>query len=535
MLTDKKNSFLKGALILTLAGFVVKILGAVYRIPLALMIKDEGMGLYQMAYPIYVTLLSISTAGLPTAISKMVAEDVAVGRYKNAYRIFRVSVVVLSSVGLFLTLVLIAGAETLSVRILGNPKALYPIISIAPAIFFVSIMSSFRGFFQGLQDMTPSAVSQVVEQLGRVIAVFVLATWLLPRGVEYAAAGAAFGPVVGALAGLGILLVVYIKRKNDILINLRRDTTRILENPFHIIYRLFAFAIPITLGGLIIPIMNLADAAIVNRRLQFAGFTVKRATELYGQLTGMAAPLINLPAIVTIALSASLVPAISEAMALKNMRLAALRAETGVRISIIFGLPAAVGMFVLAEPISILLYRNPDAGIPLAVLAWGVIFLSLNQTTTGILQGVGKTLIPVRNLMIGAFAKVIINYVLTGIPFINIKGAALGSVVGYIISSLLNFGAVVRWTGLAIDLNYMIIKPVMATILMGSFVFFAHGEFMSLGFGQNMATLFAVTSGAIIYLFFLIVIGGVRRDDMEMLPGGRRIITILNKFGVFRR
>jgi stage V sporulation protein B len=148
---------------------------------------------------------------------------------------------------------------------------------------------------------------------------------------------------------------------------------------------------------------------------------------------------------------------------------------------------------------------------------------------------VGKTLIPVRNLMIGAFAKVIINYVLTGIPFINIKGAALGSVVGYIISSLLNFGAVVRWTGLAIDLNYMIIKPVMATILMGSFVFFAHGEFMSLGFGQNMATLFAVTSGAIIYLFFLIVIGGVRRDDMEMLPGGRRIITILNKFGVFRR
>ncbi|HHW01926.1 MAG TPA: polysaccharide biosynthesis protein [Thermoanaerobacterales bacterium] len=534
-MTEKKNSFLKGALILTVAGFVVKILGAVYRIPLALMIKDEGMGLYQMAYPIYVTLLSISTAGLPTAISKMVAEDVATGRYKNAYRIFRVSVVVLSLVGLFLTLVLIAGAETLSVRFLGNPKALYPIISIAPAIFFVSIMSSFRGFFQGLQDMTPSAMSQVVEQLGRVIAVFVLATWLLPYGVEYAAAGAAFGPVVGALAGLGILMVVYIKRRNDILFNLQRDNTKVLENPFHIIYRLFTFAIPITLGGLIIPVMNLADAAIVNRRLQFAGFTVKRATELYGQLTGMAAPLINLPAIVTIALSASLVPAISEAVALKNIKLAALRAETGVRISIIFGLPAAAGMFVLAEPISMLLYRNPNAGIPLAVMAWGVIFLSLNQTTTGILQGVGKTLIPVRNLMIGAFVKVVINYALTGIPAINIKGAALGSVVGYMISSLLNFAAVVRWTGLAVDLNYMIIRPVMATILMGISVYFAHGELMNLGFGRDMATLFAVILGAIIYVFFLIVMGGVRRDDISMLPGGRRIVMILNKFGTFRR
>ncbi|MDI3481201.1 MAG: stage sporulation protein [Tepidanaerobacteraceae bacterium] len=534
-MAEKKNSFLKGALILTVAGFVVKLLGAVYRIPLALMIKDEGMGLYQMAYPIYATLLSISTSGLPTAISKMVAEDVAIGRYKNAYRTFRVSVAVLASVGLVLTLALITTAEVLSVKVLGNPKAVYPILSIAPAIFFVSIMSSFRGFFQGLQDMTPSAVSQVAEQLGRVVAVFVLATWLLPRGVEYAAAGAAFGPVVGALAGLGILLVIYAKKKNEILINMYKDPAKTLENPFHIIYRLFAFAIPITLGGLIIPAMNLADAAIVNRRLQYAGFTVKKATELYGQLTGMAAPLINLPAIVTIALSASLVPAISEAVALRDMRLAALRAETGVRISIIFGLPAAAGMFVLSTPISVLLYKNPDAGIPLAVLSWGVIFLSLNQTTTGILQGVGKTLIPVRNLMMGAFAKVAINYALTGIPSVNIKGAALGTVVGYMIASLLNFGAVIRYTGLVIDINHLILKPAVATTLMGIGVYFTYDKLVNMGFGRNMVTLAAVASGAVIYVVFLVLIGGVRRGDLEMLPGGRRVIAVLSKFGAFRR
>ena len=197
---------------------------------------------------------------------------------------------------------------------------------------------------------------------------------LLPKGVEFAAAGAAFGPVVGAVAGLLVLLVIYMRRKNEIMQNVRLDAGEGLERHFRIIHRLFAFAIPITLGGLIIPIMNLADAAIVTRRLQYAGFSVTRATELFGQLTGMAAPLINLPAIVTISLSASLVPAISEAIALKDEKLIATRAETGVRISIIFGLPAAIGMFVLAEPITLLLYKNPDAGIPLAVLSWSVVF-----------------------------------------------------------------------------------------------------------------------------------------------------------------
>ena len=253
-MAENKDSFLKGALILTAAGFLVKILGAIYRIPLALLIKDEGMGLYQMAYPIYLILLSISTAGLPTAISKMVSEDVALGRYKNAYRIFWVSLTVLALVGLILTLVLVVGAEYLAVSVYRNPKAFYPIISIAPAIFFVSVMSCFRGFFQGLQDMTPSAISQVVEQIGRVVAVFILADLLLPRGVEYAAAGAAFGPVVGAVAGLVVLILVYYNRKRSLVQKMHLDGGKGLESSIHIIYRLFFFAVPITLGGLISPL-----------------------------------------------------------------------------------------------------------------------------------------------------------------------------------------------------------------------------------------------------------------------------------------
>ena len=534
-MADKKDSFLKGALILTVAGFLVKILGAIYRIPLARLIKDEGMGLYQMAYPIYLILLSISTAGLPTAISKMVSEDVALGRFKNAYRIFRVSLAVLASVGLVLTIILVAGAELLAVKVYQNPKAFYSIISIAPAIFFVSIMSCFRGFFQGLQDMTPSAVSQVVEQIGRVLAVFILADLLLPRGVEYAAAGAAFGPVVGAIAGLIVLVFLYYIRKRSLLEKTQFDKSRYLESSIHIIYRLFFFAIPITLGGLISPFMNMADAAIVSSRLQQAGFSVKRATELFGQLTGMAAPLINLPVVVTTALSVSLVPAISEAMALKNRQMVATRAEIGMRMSVIFGLPAAVGMYVLAKPITVLLYKNAEAGVSLEILSWGVVFLALTQTTTGILQGIGKTMIPVKNMLIGAVIKVFINYFLTGVPYINIKGAALGTVIGYLIPSFLNTAAVAYWTDLVIDLKYIVFKPAFAAGLMAVSVSFVHGKLMASGLTQNKATVFAIALGAVIYTIVLLCIGGLRKNDLELLPGGRRVVMFLNKFGAFRR
>ncbi|MDN5332201.1 MAG: stage sporulation protein [Tepidanaerobacteraceae bacterium] len=534
-MTERQNSFLKGAMVLTAAGFLVKILGAVYRIPLAMMIKEEGMGLYQMAYPIYVTLLSISTAGLPTAISKMVAGEVAVKRYRNAYRIFKVSLMVLTAVGAFLTVLLMLNARFLAEKVLGNPKAFYPLLSISPAIFFVSVMSCFRGFFQGLQDMTPSALSQVVEQLGRVISVFLLATVLLPRGVEYAAAGAAFGPVVGSVAGLLVLVAVYGRKKTSIFGSFEEASNGRVENPFKIAWQLFSFAVPITLGGLIIPVMNLADAAIVTRRLQDAGFSMVRATQLYGQLTGMAAPIINLPAVMTLSIAASLVPAISEAMALKNMHLVAQRAEVGIRVTLMFALPAAVGLYVLAGPVCALLYKNPEAGIPLSILSWGIVFLALQQTTTGLLQGIGKTMVPVKNLAFGAVFKVVVNYTLTALPIINIKGAAMGTVAGYLIASVLNFISAVKFTGMTLHLKSMVMKPAVAATAMGLFVHQFYGFATAAGYGNGIATLGSVGLGVFVYVAILLAIGGVGEEELSLLPGGARLIRWLNGINFKRR
>jgi stage V sporulation protein B len=200
----QKHSLLKGTLILSIAGVIVKVIGAVYRIPLANIITSEGMGYYGSAYPIYGFLIAISTTGLPTAISKLVSEKMALGQTAEAHRVFRVSFVTLFAVGLVSSTALFAASKYL-VNAIQNPKAYYSMIAVAPALFFVPLMSAFRGYFQGLQNMVPTALSQVFEQLGRVIVGFVLAIVLLPKGLEYAAAGASFGASSGAVAGLIVI------------------------------------------------------------------------------------------------------------------------------------------------------------------------------------------------------------------------------------------------------------------------------------------------------------------------------------------
>jgi len=182
-----------------------------------------------------------------------------------------------------------------------------------------------------------------------------------------------------------------------------------------------------------------------------------------------------------------------------------------------------------------LLYKNAEAAISLEVLSWGVIFLALTQTTTGILQGIGQTMIPVRNMLIGAAIKVVINYILTGIPSINIMGAALGTVIGYLVPSLLNAAEVVRWTNLGVNLNYMAIKPAVAAAAMGAGVKLAHGQLVVFGFSQNKATVVAIALGVILYAGVLLLIGGLKESDLRIIPGGRKVAVLLQKFGIFRR
>ncbi len=308
-----KDTFLRGAFILTMAGIIVKIIGAANRILLSRLLGGEGIGLYQMAYPIYLLALSISSAGLPVAISIMVAEKNAIRDYIGAQRVFRISGVALTITGLaFSALLYVSAGWLVDTGLVRDPRAYWALIALSPAIFVVTIVSALRGYFQGLQQMTPTAVSQIMEQLVRVVTMIAFAVLLLPYGLEYAAAGATFGAAPGALAGLLVLLgYYYTDRHARRRALLQQDTSLPCEQLSSILKRLIVLALPVSLANIMLPVVANIDLFIVPHRLAVAGYSVEESTELFGYLTGMATSLVNLPTILTASLAASLVPAVS--------------------------------------------------------------------------------------------------------------------------------------------------------------------------------------------------------------------------------
>jgi stage V sporulation protein B len=528
-----KKSFIQGAVILGIAGIIIKVMGAFFRIPLANLIGDKGMGYYQTAYPIYVLFLTLATAGIPIAISKMVSERVAVDHHYEAYRVFRVSFILLFSIGICSSAILFFGAGHI-VNAIGNPGAKYAMMAIAPALLFVPIMAAYRGYFQGMQDMKPTAASQVVEQFFRVAAGLTLAYFLIDQGREFAAAGASFGATAGSITGLIAIVGIYYYKKSSFKGDVERTYQKSTEKSSEILANILMIAIPVTIGAAIMPIMNAIDVGIVMRRLQDSGLTGEAANGLYGQLTGMAGPLINFPQVLTQAIAMSLVPAIAAAYRQKDMGFLGYNVRLGVRTAMIIGLPCAVGLMTLSEPIMLLLYPFQKASAVSAapclfVMAFGVIFLSTVQTLTGVLQGLGKPMIPVINLFIGAIVKVVLTYTLTGIEDINVKGAAIGTVAAYIVASSLNLVAVKRLTGVKFDFMLTYVKPIASSLVMGAAVWVSYRILFGF-FGNALSTVIAVLIGVVVYCAMLFITKSIKKEELKVLPKGGKILNVINKF-----
>ncbi len=550
---DTKKTFIEGAFVLGIAGVIIKMMGFLFRIPLGNMIGDKGMGYYQAAYPIYVFLLLIAIAGIPIAISKMVSERIAVGEYREAYRVFRVSFILLLCIGVVSFSICFFGAGFISQH-LRVPNAKYSMMAIAPALLLCPMMAAYRGYFQGMQNMTPTAASQVMEQLFRVITGLTFAFIFLTHGVEYAAAGASFGATAGGIAGL--LTVVYIYRANRMHIHgdiaVSADAGKSAVPTKKILRDILIIAIPITIGASIMPIMNVIDVGIVVRRLTATGWTEAEATALYGQLAGFVGPLINFPQVLTQAVSMSLVPVVAAAYKKNDMPFLQKNVELGMRMALLIGFPCAFGMIALAEPIMRSLYPlRLDAAISAAsllmIMGGGVIFLATVQTLTGVLQGIGKQLIPVRNLAVGALAKIFITYGLTGIESINVRGAAIGTVAAYIIASTLNIFAVKKYTGAKFNLKLTYIKPIAASLIMGVAAYFSYtltmlpvsallgqhlpaGSTISIFLPTAISTGVGVLAGMLLYAVLILKFKAVTKEELKNLPQRGKISRILKKF-----
>jgi len=531
-----KDTFLKGALILTVAGVVVKIIGSVNRILLSRLLGGEGIGLYQMAYPIYLLALSISSAGIPVAISIIVAEKVALSDFRGANRVFRISFGLLAITGIIFTFILyFAAGWLIEQHFVRDARAYYAIIALAPAILFVTVLSSFRGYFQGLQMMTPTAVSQIIEQLFRVVTMIFLAYYLLPLGLEYAAAGASFGAAPGSLAGLLVLIYFYYRSRTALKCNIAMQPPIPPEPSLKIISRIVKLALPVSLANIMLPVVASIDLFIVPARLEMAGYTVTQATELFGYLTGMAVALINLPTILTASLAASLVPAISEAFTLANHQRIYQRTAMAMRIANLITIPSFVGMYLLATPISQMLYGTPNAGVPIAILSAGIVLLGIHQVSTGVLQGLGHTAIPLINMVVAAVVKIFMSWTLTAMPTLGIKGAAWATNVDFGVAALLNMYFVYRYVGFSIDIRDTL-KTVSATIVMGVVVLLTYDSIMLKMFHNTMATLISISIGGIVYGVALLLLGGIRQRDIEKIPKiGMKLAGALSKLGLLRK
>ena len=530
---SKAESFLKGTLILTVASFVVKVIGSLNWIFVSRILGGEGIGLYQMAFPIYFFAMSISQAGVPVAISIITAERVALKDVFGARRVFRVSMALMLFTGLFFSLLTYFSADWLiEWQFIRDPRAYMSVVALAPTIFFVTLLASSRGYLQGWQRMTPTAVSQIVEQIFRVLTMVLFASLLLPMGLDYAAAGASLGAFAGAIGGLLVLVYFHWKLDKDI----EREYGPDLAPPAGqapaplgmIVRRIFSLALPVSAASIMLPIVSNLDLLIVPQRLEVAGYTVPQATELFGYLTGMAVPLVNLATILTASLAVSIVPAISEARALQDTKRVYSQTAAAVRISNFVCFPAFVVVLVLATPISTLIYNAPGAGPAVLVSSFSIVLLGLHQVSTAVLQGLGHPKIPMINMILAAVVKVVLNWVLTAIPWLGIMGAAWATAADMGVAAVINL-----YFGYRMELLQLVKTMFAAAVMAGAVQIFY--SFVMETFAVNAAATFgSVLVGVVVYIAALILVRGLLEEDMARIPYiGSLGIRFLRRIGIF--
>ena len=533
-----KKTFVMGAMLLGIAGVIVKMIGALFRVPLTNIITADGMGYYQMAYPVYVLVFTISTSGLPVAISRMIAERRSVGKYYEAYRVFKTSFWVMLCIGIIACGAVFLLAPWITGTLQNEPGAVYALRATTPALLLCPILSCYRGFFQGQRNMVPTAISQVVEQVFRVGLGLALAFILMKIDLPHAAAGASFGATAGAIAGLVTVLFIFQRNRSHMESEIRISGRRSEQPTAGIVKDLFTIAIPITLGACIMPILNAIDSFMVKRRLLGLGYSDTAARVLFSELSAMGAPIVNVPQVITQSVCQSLVPVISDAHKRGDTEFVQANTRLGLRYALMVALPSACGIIVLSKPIMQLLYPTQtdsiaNAAVCMSIAAVGMIFFACNHAFTGVLQGIGKQSVPVKNLVIGGVVKIITTFLLMGVPSIHVRGAAIGTACAYIVSAFLNFRAVKHYTGTSFDISTTLIKPGISAAVMGVVVFASY-KLLRTHSGNTISTFVAVLLGIAVYALMILITRAVTAAELEGIPKLGKIARVLKKLHLLR-
>ena len=573
----KQQSFLHGSFILIAATFAAKIISAIYRIPLAHILGASGMGYFSTAYDLYTPMYSVAMAGLPTAIARMVAEYSARGRYKDVKKtlhIAQAAFLVTGGVGfalmLFLAFTLTGKIGFLSQFKAFSPNALPGMICIVPSLLFCCIMSAYRGYFEGLGNMTPTGVSEVFEAAGKLIFGLSIAAVTLSRtnNLSYAVAGALLGITVGEALST---LYLFVKYKFFGEKNMPHELYVAAPAPDKgkkILKTMIAIAIPVVLGSLVNNVTSLIDVAMVQKQLAvaigkapeyfkdtFASFisteTAQMAKEgktfeliadlpnaLYGCHRGYAFSVYHLIPTLTTTLGISAIPVLARTWTKKDMPAVKFNIQTIIRTTAVIVMPCGLGMFAISKGILSLLYSGSNAiaiAAPnLRVLGVCAIFAGLNSPIIAMLQAVGKEVVPLKNVAIGAVIKVVTNYILVGTPAINIYGVPIGTTLCYFYIFASNLYCLIKYTGIKPDFYSILLKPFFAGAVCGAAAFGVYHLIFAVLSNNLFATAGAIIAAAVVYIISLSLFRVLESEDILTLPKGEKILKICKKIRLVR-
>jgi stage V sporulation protein B len=533
----EKQSTTKGFAILSAAGFMVKLLSLLYVPFLLKILGKEGYGIYARAYPIFVYIYVLTNAGIPVAISKMVSELIAVGNYKDAMKTFKIARFLLLILGMIMSLFMLIFARRLA-NVTNSATARLAIMALAPTILISSVLSAYRGYFQGRGNMTPTAVSQVLEQVANTIFSLVFAAYFIKYGLAAGAAGGTIGTSLGAL--VAVIYMIYSYEKNKVFrvpkgynkVDIKRFTTKKL------VKRLLSYAVPMTVcvglqqAGLII------DLGLVQSRMFNAGFIDSQVTILWGVLTQYTT-LIGVPIAIISSLAVTILPSISSLVALRDKKAVRNKVNYAFRLCFLVAVPSSVGIAVLAKPIIYFLKYDSDVSRLLIYGSVVIILMAVVSIQTAILQGLGKVYLVTFYAVIGLIGKVIANYIFVTIPSINILGAVIGNGISFTILLMLNHFAMNKVLRVRINLFSHAIKPLISSGIMAivakimyfnfNFIF----SFIKEGYFANAAAVLISMAFAIVtYFFTLVLVGGISKADLEVFPS--RVSKLIPNFILIR-
>jgi stage V sporulation protein B len=507
-----KQTFLQGTFILILAGFITRVLGFINRIVIARVMGEEGVGLYMMAVPTFLLVITLTQIGLPVAISKFIAEAEAVGDRRKVKQILVVSLSITGILSVVISSILIILAPYLAKYLLTDPRTYYPLVAILPVVPIIAISSVLRGYFQGKQNMRPAAYSQVIEQGVRILLVAYCTKVFMPYGIEYAAAGAMISAVFGELASLIYVLSMFKIKKT---FKLRSNFFKSLKGSKKVLNELLSIALPTTGSRLIGSISLFFEPILVSQSLLVAGVTVSAATSQYGLISGYVLPLLFLPSFITYSLSVSLVPALSEALVMKQHQLVEHRLQQSIRLSLVSGGAAVIIIYVFASPLLQLMFNSDKAANMLQLMAPFFLFYYFQGPLQAALQALDCAKAGMVNTLVGAVVKSILIVILASKPSLQINGVALAISVGVVLTTLLHFTTILKLIPFTINATEYI-KMFIAMLIggYGGQYFFEHINFGNSHFNLVIAILFTT----LLYSVILILFKLIKKNELKRLP-----------------